>query len=42
MVSRSCLAGVTAAKKWLLSYNEDDAQAMAAIRDGMRTWKSSD
>jgi len=33
---------VAAAKQWLLSYNEDDAAAMAAIRDGMRTWKSSD
>jgi predicted RecB family nuclease len=32
---------VTAAKQWLLSYNEDDTAAMAAIRDGMRTWKSS-
>ena len=33
---------VAAAKEWLLSYNEDDAAAMAAIRDGMRAWKSSD
>ncbi len=31
---------VDAAKAWLLSYNEDDNAAMAAIRDGMRTWKS--
>ena len=31
---------VAAAKAWLLSYNEDDNAAMAAIRDGMRTWKS--
>jgi predicted RecB family nuclease len=28
---------VAAAKQWLLSYNEDDTAAMAAIRDGMRT-----
>lgn len=29
---------VAAAKEWLLSYNEDDNAAMAAIRDGMRHW----
>ncbi|CAN1559174.1 COG2251 Predicted nuclease (RecB family) [Mycobacteriaceae bacterium] len=29
----------TAAKEWLLSYNEDDNAAMAAIRDGMISWK---
>jgi predicted RecB family nuclease len=28
---------ITAAKQWLLSYNEDDNAAMAAIRDGMRS-----
>jgi predicted RecB family nuclease len=28
---------VAAAKQWLLSYNEDDTAAMAAVRDGMRT-----
>ncbi len=33
---------VAAAKEWLLSYNEDDNAAMAAIRDGMRAWKSRD
>ena len=33
---------VAAAKQWLLSYNEDDTAAMAAIRDGMRTWRPSD
>lgn len=33
---------VAAAKHWLLSYNEDDTAAMAAIRDGMRTWRPSD
>lgn len=27
-----------AARGWLLSYNADDTAAMAAIRDGMRTW----
>lgn len=27
-----------AAKKWLLSYNEDDTAATAVVRDGMRTW----
>jgi len=27
-----------AAREWLFSYNEDDNRAMAAIRDGMRTW----
>lgn len=27
-----------AAKKWLLTYNEDDNAAMARIRDGMREW----
>lgn len=31
---------VAAAKHWLLSYNEDDAAAMAAIRDGLRRWRS--
>ena len=31
-------AEVNAAKEWLFSYNEDDNRAMAAIRDGMRTW----
>ena len=29
---------VTAAKEWLLSYNEDDNAAMAIIRDGMNSW----
>jgi predicted RecB family nuclease len=29
---------VADAKAWLLSYNEDDNRAMAAIRDGMRAW----
>ncbi len=29
---------VEAARQWLLSYNEDDNAAMAAIRDGMRRW----
>lgn len=29
---------VVTAKEWLLSYNEDDNAAMAAIRDGMRRW----
>lgn len=29
---------ITAAKQWLLSYNEDDNAAMAAIRDGMRSY----
>ncbi|OCB40614.1 hypothetical protein A9X02_16840 [Mycobacterium malmoense] len=33
---------IAAAKQWLLSYNEDDTAAMAAIRDGMRTWRPSD
>lgn len=33
---------VKAAKEWLLSYNEDDNTAMAAIRDGMRTWLHAD
>jgi len=33
---------VAAAKQWLLSYNEDDTAAMAAIRDGMRTWRPSE
>jgi predicted RecB family nuclease len=28
-----------AAKRWLLTYNEDDNAAMARIRDGMRKWK---
>ena len=28
---------VATAKAWLLTYNEDDNAAMAAIRDGMRT-----
>jgi predicted RecB family nuclease len=32
---------VTAAKEWLLSYNEDDNAAMAKIRDGMRNWTLS-
>lgn len=27
-----------AARGWLLTYNADDTAAMAAIRDGMRTW----
>ena len=27
------------AKRWLLTYNEDDNAAMATIRDSMRTWK---
>jgi predicted RecB family nuclease len=31
-------AEVNAAREWLLSCNEDDNRAMAAIRDGMRTW----
>ncbi|WP_343709451.1 hypothetical protein [Mycobacterium sp.] len=31
-------AEVNAAKEWLFCYNEDDNRAMAAIRDGMRTW----
>ena len=30
-----------AAKRWLLTYNEDDNAAMATIRDGMREWKQS-
>lgn len=30
---------VAAAKEWLLSYNEDDNAAMAAIRDGMSCWR---
>ena len=29
---------VAKAKQWLLTYNEDDNAAMAAIRDGMSTW----
>ncbi|OBK97656.1 ribonuclease H-like domain-containing protein, partial [Mycobacterium sp. 1165178.9] len=29
---------VAEAKQWLLTYNEDDNAAMAAIRDGMRAW----
>jgi len=33
---------VAAAKKWLLSYNEDDNAAMAAIRDGMNSWTPSE
>ncbi|GJF09342.1 recombinase RecB [Mycolicibacterium cyprinidarum] len=33
---------VAAAKEWLLSYNEDDNAAMAAIRDGMRAWTPRD
>jgi predicted RecB family nuclease len=33
---------VAAAKQWLLSYNGDDAAAMAAIRDGMRAWRPND
>lgn len=31
---------VALAKDWLLTYNEDDNAAMAAIRDGMRNWAS--
>lgn len=31
-------AEAAAAKEWLLSYNEDDTAATAAIRDGMRRW----
>ena len=31
-------AEAEAAKRWLLSYNEDDTAATAAIRDGMRSW----
>lgn len=31
-------AEAEAAKRWLLSYNEDDTAATAAIRDGMRNW----
>lgn len=30
-----------AARQWLLSYNADDTAAMAAIRDGMRTWRAA-
>ncbi len=31
---------MASAKDWLLTYNEDDNAAMAAIRDGMRSWDS--
>lgn len=29
------------ARQWLLSYNDDDTAAMAAIRDGMRAWSAA-
>jgi predicted RecB family nuclease len=32
------LIEVATAKKWLLTYNEDDNAAMATVRDGMTTW----
>ena len=35
-------AEAAAAQEWLLTYNEDDCAAMAAIRDGMRAWDRSD
>jgi len=32
------LGAVSAAQRWLLSYNHDDTAATAVIRDGMRGW----
>lgn len=29
------------ARQWLLSYNDDDTAAMAAIRDGMLAWSAA-